>query len=115
MAAAGAPTAPLAPGEMQALVSSFWAAGFFEAAGRPKAGAGVFAAKKCGACHQNGSSSAPQLPIAGREFGGAAMLSALWKHGPNMLNQMKTKGLAWPRFEGKQMADLIAYLNAEHP
>jgi cytochrome c2 len=100
---------------MQALVSSFWAARFFEDAGRPKAGAGVFAAKKCRACHQNASSGAPQLPVAGREFSGAAMLSALWKHGPNMLDQMKIKGVAWPRFEGKQMADLIAYLNAKHP
>jgi len=115
MAAAGAPAAPLAPGEMQALVSSFWAAAFFEDAGRAKAGAGVFAAKKCGACHQSASSGALQLPSAGRKFSGADMLSALWKHGPNMLDQMKTKGLAWPRFEGKQMADLIAYLNAEHP
>jgi cytochrome c2 len=115
MAAAGAPLAPLAPGEMQALVSSFWAARFFEDAGRPKAGAGVFAAKKCGVCHQNASSGVPQLPIARREFGGAAMLSALWKHGPNMLDQMKIKGVAWPRFEGKQMADLIAYLNVKHP
>jgi hypothetical protein len=28
-----------------------------------------------------------------------------------MLDQMKAKGIAWPRFEGNQMADLIAYLN----
>ena len=115
MAAAGAPMAPLAPGDMQALVNSFWAAKFFQDAGRPRAGAGVFAAKNCGVCHQNASSGAPQLPIAGREFSGAAMLSVLWKHGPNMLDQMKSKGLAWPRFEGTQMADLIAYLNAQHP
>ena len=72
-------------GEMQALVSSFWAAAFFEDAGRAKAGAGVFAAKKCGACHQSASSGALQLPSAGRKFSGADMLSALWKHGPNML------------------------------
>jgi cytochrome c2 len=113
MAAAGAPAAPLAPGDMQALVSSFWAAKFFEAAGRPSSGKHVFASKNCAVCHNNASSGAPQLPIAGREFSGASMVSVLWKHGPNMLDQMKTKGIAWPRFEGTQMADLIAYLN--HP
>jgi len=25
---------------------------------------------------------------------------------------MKTQHLSWPRFEGRQMADLIAYLNS---
>jgi mono/diheme cytochrome c family protein len=112
MAAAGAPAAaPLATGQMQALVSSFWAAKFFEGSGRPAAGSRVFASKNCAACHNNPSSGAPQLPITGREFSGAAMVSVLWKHGPNMLDQMKTKGIAWPRFEGAQMADLIAYLS----
>jgi hypothetical protein len=35
-----------------------------------------------------------------------------------MLDQMKAKGIEWPRFDGVQMADLIAYLNstkAGHP
>jgi cytochrome c2 len=113
MIAAGASPAPLAPGEMQSLISSFWADKFFEDAGRPGPGARVFATKNCGVCHQNVSSGAPQLPIAGRAFGGAAMVSALWQHGPGMLDQMRTKGLSWPRFDGSQMADLIAYLNAK--
>ncbi len=113
MIAAGASSAPLAPGEMQSLISSFWADKFFEDAGRPGPGARVFAAKNCGVCHQNVSSGAPQLPFAGRAFGGAAMVSALWQHGPGMLDQMRTKGLSWPRFDGAQMADLIAYLNAK--
>jgi len=118
MAAAGATAAPLAPGEMQSLVSSFWAAKFFEGSGHSAAGSGVFTRKNCAVCHNDASSGAPRLPMTGREFSGAAMISVLWRHGPNMLDQMKTKGLAWPRFEGMQMADLIAYLNtkqAGHP
>jgi cytochrome c2 len=115
MIASGASAAPLAPGQMQALVSSFWAAKFFEGSGRPGAGARVFAAKKCSACHQNASSGAPQFPTAGREFDGAVIVSALWRHGPNMLDQMQAKNIAWPRFEGTQMANLIAYLNRNKP
>jgi cytochrome c2 len=115
MIAAGASSAPLAPGQMQSLVSSFWADKFFEDAGRPGPGAKVFAAKNCQACHKDASSGAPQLPVAGRAFGGAAMVSVLWRHGPDMLDRMKAKGLAWPRFEGTQMADLIAYLNTKKP
>jgi cytochrome c2 len=112
MAAAGAPAAPLAEGEMQALVSSFWAAKFFESTGRPAAGSRVFASKNCTVCHNDASSGAPRLPTPGREFSGAAMVSVLWRHGPRMLDLMKTKGLEWPRFDGTQMADLIAYLNS---
>ena len=115
MAAAGAPAVQLTLVQMTDLVSSFWAAKFFEDAGRPASGSRVFANKKCTVCHNDAASGAPHLPIAGRDFNGASMVSVLWRHGPHMLDQMKTKGLAWPRFDGMQMADLIAYLNTKQP
>src|ERR1700733_11951564 len=115
MAAAGAPAVNLAPDQMRELLSSFWAAKFFEDAGRPGAGSRVFANKKCVVCHNDASSGAPRLPIPGRDFRAAAMISALRRHGPRMLDLMKTKGREWPRFNGAQMADLIAYLNANKP
>ena len=43
----------------------------------------------------------------------ATMVSALWHHGPGMLDQMKAKSIAWPRFDGPEMANLVAYLNAQ--
>jgi len=113
MAAAGAPSTELAPGQMRDLIGSFWAAKFFEDAGRPAAGRRVFAGKNCAVCHNDPASGAPHLPAQGRDFSGASMISALWRHGPRMLDQMKTKGLEWPRFNGSQMADLIAYLNSK--
>jgi cytochrome c551/c552 len=115
MAAAGAPAVSLAPGQMRDLIGAFWAAKFFEDAGRPAAGSRVFANKNCAACHNDATSGAPHLPVAGREFDGAAMISVLWRHGPGMLDRMKTKGIEWPRFDGAQMADLIAYLSAAKP
>ena len=115
MAAAGAPAAKLAPGQMRDLASSFWAAKFFEDSGRAASGSRVFAAKNCAVCHNDASSGAPRLPMAGRDFSGATLVSALWRHGPRMLDQMKAKGLEWPRFDGAQMADLIAYLNYSKP
>ncbi len=113
MAAAGAPTVALARGQMRDLVSSFWAAKFFQDAGRPASGSRVFASKKCTVCHNDSASGAPHLPAAGRDFNGATMVSVLWRHGPSMLALMKTKGIPWPRFDGAQMADLIAYLNTK--
>lgn len=118
MAAAGAPAVQLTPDQMRTLVDAFWAANFFEDSGRPTTGSKVFASKNCTVCHNDASSGAPHLPMQGREFNGASMVSVLWRHGPRMLDQMKAKGLAWPRFDGTQMADLIAYLNSNksgHP
>jgi mono/diheme cytochrome c family protein len=113
MAAAGAPAANLTPDQMRDLVGSFWAAKFFEDSGRPSAGSKVFANKNCAVCHNDAASGAPSLPAPGRDFNGASMISALWRHGPRMLDLMHTKGLEWPRFNGAQMSDLIAYLNSK--
>ncbi|HLX46374.1 MAG TPA: c-type cytochrome [Bryobacteraceae bacterium] len=104
--------AQLDPVEMLEIVSYLWAGEFFEDSGKPTAGGRVFAAKHCTACHNDASSGAPALPSAGRSFTGAAMVSALWRHGPRMMEQMNGKHIAWPRFDGTQMADVIAFLNS---
>jgi mono/diheme cytochrome c family protein len=103
--------APLSLAEMRDIVSYLWADQFFEDAGSPAAGARVFAAKGCATCHNDPSSGAPKLSGTGRSFSAAGIVSVLWHHGPTMLDQMKTKGIAWPRFGGSDMANLIAYLN----
>ncbi len=41
------------------------------------------------------------------------MVTALWSHGPQVLEPMKARGIAWPRFEAVQMSNLIAFLNSE--
>jgi hypothetical protein len=43
------------------------------------------------------------------------MVSVLWLHGPQMLDRMTEKSMAWPRFTERQMSDLIAYLNSGQP
>ena len=104
--------APLSLAEMREIVSYLWAEQFFQDAGSATAGARVFAAKRCATCHNDASSGAPKLTGTDRSVNAATIVSVLWHHGPQMLDQMKTKGIAWPRFEGSDMANLIAYLNA---
>jgi mono/diheme cytochrome c family protein len=95
--------------EMRELLSYLWARQFFSGSGNAAAGARVFTSKHCSSCHVNGPG--PKMPPTGRTFSGASMVSALWSHGPRMLQQMNTQKISWPRFDGSQMADLIAFLN----
>jgi hypothetical protein len=55
----------------------------------------------------------PPLTSGAHEFSGAAMVSALWRHGPTMLDAMRKRGTPWPRFNGREMSDLIAFLNSK--
>lgn len=96
--------------EMREITGYLWAAQFFEDAGDAVAGGRVFRTKRCASCHEDAASGAPVL--AGKTFSGVTMVSALWHHGPRMLDQMKTKNIAWPRFDGAQMSNLIAFLNS---
>lgn len=97
--------------EMRGLTSFLWAGQFFEDAGDATAGRRVFTSKRCATCHNDASSGAPKLAGGDRTFSGAAMVAALWHHGPRMLDQMKSRNLAWPRFDTREMSNLIAYLN----
>jgi mono/diheme cytochrome c family protein len=112
MQAAGATPGHFETDEMRELLSYLWARQFFEDAGDPGRGARVFTAKGCAGCHANAASGAPQLARREHQFSGASMVSALWHHGPAMLAEMRKQGKPWPRFEGREMADLIAYLNS---
>jgi len=112
--AAAAPAAAvsnLGLNQMRSLLGYIWAREFFEDSGSASRGAHVFEAKHCAACHSAGANGAPKLPAADRSFTGPAMVAALWHHGPQMLDLMKSSNIVWPRFDGTQMADLIAFLN----
>ncbi len=102
--------AQLSSDEMRELISYLWAGQFFRDEGNASSGERLFKSKHCAACHQDASSGAPRLEA--KSFTAAAMVSALWHHGPGMLDLMKTRNIAWPRFEGHQMSDLLAFLNS---
>jgi cytochrome c2 len=113
MRSAGAPPAHFEPDEMRELLSFLWARQFFIDAGDGVRGGRVFTAKGCADCHSNPASGAPPITPGAHEFSGAAMVSALWRHGPAMLESMRKRGTVWPRFNGREMSDLIAFLNTK--
>jgi len=99
------------PGEMREIVSLVWSQRYLENKGNLERGKRVFAAKKCGECHKGSSrGGVPSLTSRERDFSGITMVSVLWEHGPAMLDRMRERHISWPRFNTREMSDLIAYL-----
>ena len=107
------PVPQLSEDEMRQLLSYLWMRQFVYAKGDAGRGKQVFAAKRCAECHNNGAHGAPPLPGQGRGYSEITIISALWKHGPQMSTRMREAKMGWPRFNNpQQMSDLVAYLNS---
>ncbi|MFQ5663301.1 MAG: c-type cytochrome [Terriglobia bacterium] len=80
----------------------------------PKRGWELFQKKDCISCHAvggEGGTTGPDLG-AGRPLPSTLtqVAARMWNHSPHMWKAMKAKGIERPRFEGQEMADLIAFL-----
>jgi len=107
------PPPNLTQDEMQQLLSYLWMRQFIYPAASESRGKQVFQQKHCADCHEGGRHGAPPLPGQGRKFSEVTIISALWRHGPQMLTRMRQAKIAWPRFNNpEQVADLLAYLNS---
>lgn len=95
---------PFQEEEMNHLLAFLFAKRYFDEPGDAKRGERLLATRKCGACHD--------LKSKGIQFSAPQMASALWQHGPKMQAEMEKKGIQWPTFRGKDMANLLAYLRA---
>ncbi len=102
----------LRPEEMTRLVGYLWSIQYFDNAGDPAKGAQVAQEKRCASCHGVEGSGAPAFRQLAGELDATAFISAVWRHGPEMLEQMRKQGIAWPRFSGDELAHLIAYINS---
>jgi mono/diheme cytochrome c family protein len=106
------PPPNLSQEEMRQILAYVWARQYFRGDGNVDRGKKVFAEKNCANCHNDASSGAPKLGKGKDGYSDITMVSALWGHGPRMLDLMTQRNLPWPRFTTQQMADLIAYLNS---
>jgi len=97
-------------GEMREVLSYYWAKPFFDNTGDAVKGRRLFASKHCVDCHVGGGPG-PNLQDKAGTWNGITMVSALWRHGPAMLSEMKQKKITWPVFRAGEMPDLIAYIN----
>ena len=107
------PPPTLSQDEMRQLLSYLWMRQFVYPDANAVRGKQVFTQKHCADCHASGTHGAPPLPGQARKYSEVTIISALWRHGPQMLARMRQAHVAWPRFNNpRQLADLIAYLNS---
>jgi cytochrome c551/c552 len=96
-------------GEMIEILSYLWLRRMADTTGNPKHGEKLFTEKRCAGCHDAKLDGAPHLT---KDQTSLTMISALWRHGPAMLDRMQEKGITWPRLTANDMSDLIAFLNS---
>lgn len=86
---------------------------YFDPPGDPDTGRRLFAEKRCVMCHQVesvGGVVGPKLDVVGRYGSPIFVAAAMWNHGPTMAEEMEARGIERPRFEGRELLDLVTYL-----
>ncbi len=81
--------------------------------GNPKRGRIVLKEKGCLDCHAlngKGKELGPDFGDLEWNYSVTEIAGLMWNHGAEMAELMEEKKIRWPRFSGKEMADLIAYL-----
>lgn len=79
----------------------------------PNDGRELFFEKGCSSCHGpsgGGTAFGPDLRSATQQLRVSEIAGTLWNHSSQMAAVMRARGIAFPRFEGNEMADVIAFL-----
>lgn len=89
---------------------------YFDPPGDRQAGKDSFYAKKCNVCHaiqvdSREKSEGPNLAAIKDSLSPITLASALWNHGPKMVEKMREKNIQWYKISDKELINLMAYLN----
>lgn len=102
--------------EMADVIAYLYFMRYVDAPGDAANGKRLFEQKGCAQCHSLGQEHAGKV---GPNLGGSALLTspvhlitAMWNHAPAMEQLVQERGLAWPKFEGNEMRDLVEFLKS---
>ena len=87
---------------------------YFEPAGSAFMGQRVFAERGCATCHgrtAEGTKMGPGLKAEGEAYTTVSFITALWRHGPRMIDRAEELGVPWPTLEANDIGDLVGFLN----
>ena len=100
------------------LVAFLFTLDYFDPKGNAEAGRRLFTAKRCVVCHQvggTGGGGGPSLDSLKQRGSPIYLATAMWNHGPQMADVMKSKGIERPALKDTEVSDLVAYINAASP
>lgn len=107
--------APLLEGDEIVDLQTFLASlRYFEPGGSAFVGERVFSERGCARCHgptAEGTNLGPRLRSGPEAFTAVSFTSALWKHGPRMVDRAEELGVKWPVLEATDIGDLVSFLN----
>lgn len=99
--------------EMAHVVAYVYTAQYVGEPGNARRGAEVFEGKGCANCHAVrgvGGRTGSDLATVAAADSPVAWTQAMWNHGPRMEAAMREPGFPRPRFDGREMSDLLAYV-----
>jgi len=98
--------------KMLDLLAYLYLVRYVDEPGDPAYGKILFSSKGCLQCHTPAGSSEQAAPDLARLEGDTPIIWAqtMWNHGRAMQVGMAQRDIRWPTFQGKEMGDLLAYL-----
>lgn len=83
--------------------------------GDSERGRALFSARQCVHCHapRGQQGQGPAVEELRRPQGAFELAGRFWNHAPAMFVTLRAEGVAWPEISAAEMADLMAYLQAD--
>lgn len=107
--------APLLQGDEIVDLRAFLASlRYFEPTGSPFVGERVFTERGCAQCHGaagEGTQLGPRIQTGPDAYTTVSFATALWRHGPRMIDRAEASGAKWPILQATDVGDLISFLN----
>jgi mono/diheme cytochrome c family protein len=99
--------------DMANLFAFLYTARYVDEPGDEHRGARLFESKGCARCHGTDGTAgglAPNLATVKGVDTPIVWAQTMWNHAPKMEARMRQIGAPWPKFEGSEMNDLLAYI-----
>jgi mono/diheme cytochrome c family protein len=115
---AGAARPTLTEREIGHITAYLFTLDYFDPPGDAEHGRRLFTEKRCIACHEvagSGGHEGPKLDKLKPYASPVALAAAMWNHGPAMAKAMAARGVERPVFTGRELIDLIAFVNQASP
>jgi mono/diheme cytochrome c family protein len=112
----GVPRPTFTTEEMSDFISYLYYLNYFGEPGDAVAGRTLYFERGCASCHSVGGIGgrvARPLDDYQKYASPLFVAQAMWNHGPRMLAKMKALGIKQPIFQGKDMADLLAFIRGQ--